>query len=194
MNKTNTLVGFLQHVLQSLAASFLKAVSLASMKMFDLFALLFLLPFLPSILFAQSTNHILLEAGGYGIHYSVNYQRVFAHSYQTQFEGRIGTCILPIGIGIPAALSLAIGPSPHRLQASIGGNVFIDRRQVGGTDTFLYLGAGMGYRYEPGNQQWFLYATINPMLKTDPTPNQLIDPEPVGMITGGLGLGWKLNK
>lgn len=163
------------------------------MKMFDLFVLLFLFSFFPSVHFAQSTNHILLEAGGYGIYYSVNYQRVLTQTSQTQFDGRIGTCILPIGIGIPAALTLALGPSPHRFQVSIGGNVFIDRRQVGGTDTFLYLGAGLGYRYEPGNQPWFLYATVNPMLKTDPTPNQLIDPEPVPMITGGLGFGWKLK-
>lgn len=142
---------------------------------------------------SQSRNHILLEIGGYGIHYSVNYQRVLKQSHGRQFEGRIGTCILPIGIGIPAALGFVLRPGPHKLQFSLGGNVFVDTRQFGGTDIFLYLGTALGYRFEPGNQLWYVFASVNPMLKTDPTPHRLIDPDPIGILSGGLGIGWKLK-
>ena len=111
-------------------------------------------------------NHVFLEAGGNGIYWTINYERMFTDN----ISGRIGLGYMPNNDNVftaPVMVNYLWGDTDHKVELGIGvlfvgadsdinrfnGN--LDQNGVGGTAT-------LGYRFQPAGECWTFRAGYTP--------------------------------
>lgn len=158
---------------------------------FNHFCLLALL-LLPGSMFSQSESTTwsgVAAVGGYSRFWSLDLERTVWKGDAAALSLRMGAGYQAQAVYVPGRLQFYTTRSVHRLQASLGATVLYDRSKVQNPDTFLLLGAGLGYRFSPAELPFWLQVGYVQLLSTDPTATQLIDPDPVWVPALELSVG-----
>ncbi|MCB0838815.1 MAG: hypothetical protein KDE26_15015 [Bacteroidetes bacterium] len=151
-----------------------------------------------SSLFSQQlkTNAFFLELGGISPQYSINYEKIFAQNRSIALASRMGASFTRSTASIPVGISLITVPGIHHLQFTVGVTPFVDAYDsftIQGSDTYLYLDSGLGYRFENSRIPFFGFVTANPLLKLDPTVDSLLgnnDEEFIFSVGVAFGYKW----
>jgi hypothetical protein len=129
---------------------------------------LFILLLLPAnLLRAQDSlrsRSILLEVGGNGGFYSVNFEKDFRHVLPAEFKWEAGFAVLPFGnrviLDFPYSINYICGKKKHAAEFGTGQVFMLDIK--GGTGGFIRGTFHLGYRYQPEGKRWFFNAAYTP--------------------------------
>ena len=165
-------------------------------KIFFLFT--FALVVFPSSAFSQDllTNAFFLEVGGISPQFSINYEKIFAQNRSLALATRMGFSITRTTVAAPVGISIITVPGSHHLQLTVGATPLVqdyNSFSIQGSDTFLYLDSGVGYRFQQRDFPFFGFVTVNPLLKLDPTVDSFFgnnDQEFIFQIGVAAGYKW----
>ncbi len=154
---------------------------------------------LPSPLKAQHPyrSALTFELGGTAIGYAIGWEQICWQSSSSQWSLRAGIGLLPLTLYLPFSSEFVFLPGDHHLVAGISASASLETSQRfkfdrQSSDTFLTLGAILGYRWQPRDRRIFIQTSVNPGIKLDPTPTQLVSADPISRFAVGLALGYFL--
>ena len=147
--------------------------------------------YVPKTLYAQDSQSIFLELGGYTDNYSLNYTRAIHRWESVALEARIGLSILERYIGLPLGIQLHPYKTIHQWNISLGMVPFQRNYQTPGQkDSFMDIVIGGGYRLQPTEESWYGMIMLYPFLRLDPAENNIWDLSPEAKFTFGISLGY----
>lgn len=150
--------------------------------------------FFPFCLSAQSPWSATLEVGGYARFWALGVERTLAQPADWEIDLRMGVGAQAQRIYLPGRLQASRQWGSHGIPLHVGATLLQDRTKAQNPDTFLLLGAGIGYRYRPAAFPLWVQLGYVQLLSTDPTATQLIDPEPEWLPSLELSIGLRLGK
>lgn len=147
-----------------------------------------------SQLWAQRPGYrqgLWLEFAGATPVYALSYERWLGTANAVEWYGQVGGSWLPRQVALPMSVLAVAGRGNHRLVLIGAMSVQVQNLNVaGGSDTFLLLSVGGGYRFQSRRTPWRLSVRFQPVLVSDPRPGRLVDPNPRLRWRLGLGLGY----
>ena len=96
-------------------------------------------------------NAFFLEVGGISPQYSINYEKIFAQNKSVAIATRMGFSINRTFLAVPVGITLITVPGMHHVQVTVGVTPQIEdynSLSIQGSDTYLYIDSGVGYRFE----------------------------------------------
>ncbi|MEZ4827458.1 MAG: hypothetical protein R3C61_14435 [Bacteroidia bacterium] len=135
-----------------------------------------------------------VQLGGISPVYSFNYERLIRRNIMFTYKYRIGISLLPHVVAIPVGINVFDTFGNHHFQMSAGITPYIedyDTFTIKGSESLLYMGAGVGYRYQRPEANWFVMMGLNPMVKLDPSLREFIGPDPQFILSGNLAAGFR---
>ncbi len=146
----------------------------------------------------QGQQAVFVEAGGNGIIWSLNYDRILVSKEYWKLSGRVGAQYTPwldslSVVGVPVELVYLSGDYRHFMEFGAGAALFHSDRQIPEgapiPNTFINASMRLGYRYQRPEGGFFWRVGFVPMY---PVAVIQRDPEegynrPIFMV--GLGLG-----
>lgn len=155
----------------------------------------------------NNKNMVMLEIGGNGLVYSVNYERSLRQNFKTRagfsffkiIENQTEKSLIVMSYPISLNYLLDLGRKSHFLETGIGlmnlvtsGNLV---EYKGVTNYYLNPFVNLGYRYEPTKNRFLYRIGLSPFLGTrsltNPTEQGF---QPLGakfQIWGYMGVGFK---
>lgn len=140
---------------------------------------------------------ITVEVGGTALGYALSFERVLIARPGITWIGRGGVGVLPLHVYVPVATELHLLPGAHHLV--LGGHATGHIQSFASfefgqesSDTFLNLGAIVGYRWQAEESRFFAQVHLVPSAKLDPTPSQLNSTEVEWEFRVGAMVGVRL--
>lgn len=122
-------------------------------------------------------NNVQFEAGGHGLYYSFNYERILVNLPKFKLTSQVGASYYPPSTGmrqlwIPISFNQLYSWNKHHIETGIGPMVTFDHitqseviqsEFYSNYDFMLIL--RLGYRYQPPTAKWFLRAGFTPIIE-----------------------------
>ena len=147
-----------------------------------------------STIIFKRRNAILVEAGGKGPYYSVNYSRIFRRCRRLIYSWRVGFSLLPRDLSVPVAVSAFTNGLQHHFEFGIGltpylkdYKTFLQKPDL--SDKQIYITPDLGYRFQRANGNFFLTAGIDPLIFMDPPSDYFWNFKPEFRPSAHVALG-----
>ncbi|MDX2247031.1 MAG: hypothetical protein SF052_09665 [Bacteroidia bacterium] len=156
--------------------------------------------FYSSLVFSQSpaldtyNKAVFFEIGGLGPVYSFDFEGLIRRNFNLTYNYRIGVSLLPDAIAVPVGINVFDTFGDHHFQMNVGLTPYVKKYRtlsIKGSETLLYAGGGIGYRYQKQDGKWFWGVGVNPMVRLDPSLSEIIGPDPRFILSGNLAAGFR---
>lgn len=125
----------------------------------------------------QNRNNVHLELGGYGLVYSLNYERFLINQESFKLSGQIGGAYYPAQFGLrdtwfPLMLNQVYNKGNHHFETGIGAVVNREAVRDAKNEAMDWIWSDLlafrlGYRYQTPQGPWVFRAGFTPFLETD---------------------------
>jgi hypothetical protein len=144
-------------------------------------------------------NAFFAEYALEGPEYSINYDRIFAHTPKLEYSFRLGFSVLKDKIAFPIGAGIITGRKEHHVEFSMTITPLINKVELtNGTgsdnDAFIYLFPGAGYRYQKPSGGIFLRVLAGPAIILDPAESDFWNMDPKVRFSFSLGAGVSFGK
>lgn len=145
---------------------------------------------------AQLTHRLWGEVATARPQYQVSYALSWHPHAMAAWSAQAGLSLLPEAVAVPVALYYAWGGNTHRAVVGAGATVLTEgfrSLSQAQSDTYLFLYPAAGYQWFNPGGRWSLRLLVQPSWRMDPAPGQLWDPAGRWLLSGQVGLGYRLR-
>ena len=138
----------------------------------------------------RPSNGIFLEYWGHSRDYSLNYERTIVRPGNTRLNIRVGVGYTEEFVSSPMAVVLYVPIKQQELWLSAGFTPYVRNLEDETTrDVLTNFVAGVGYRYTFPTTNWFIQASVHPILRFDPTTEYFWGEVQRGQVRPAIGAG-----